>query len=315
MKPAQLPITGTGRWRFRMRHDWLRVPDHIRFGNTHALAYDRAGLLHVGHTVHAQSGSRDAVAVFAPDGAFVRSWGARFADGLHGLEHVVEEGEEFFYLTHLKLGLFKVDARGEVVWQLEKPEYYRKFSGLRWEPSNVAVAPDGTLFLADGYGSFFIVRLDRAGRELDLIGGPGRQPHCCAHPHGLAVDARGAVPLLVVCDNVDTGLHYLTFDGRHVDKREASMRHPRHARQVGDHLIVPDLGGCVTVLDRDNRLVCHLGDARRPLEQLFPIRNNPTFEPGWFVHPHDAIMAPDGAMIVSEWVEVGRVTRLEPDPA
>ena len=38
----------------------------------HGLAWDSAGCLHVLHTVHQTSVNRDSVAVFAPDGAFVR---------------------------------------------------------------------------------------------------------------------------------------------------------------------------------------------------------------------------------------------------
>jgi len=59
-------------------------------------------------------------------------------------------------------------------------------------------------------------------------------------------------------------------------------------------------------------VVCHLGDAGRPIEELFPLRENAAFEPGWFVHPHDAIRLADGSLLVCEWLEVGRVTRLTP---
>lgn len=307
------PTTGTGDWTFRMQHDWLRAPDDIRLGNTHALAQDREGHIHLAHTVHADSECRDAIVVFAPDGSFLRSWGAAYAGGAHGLEYVIEDGTPYFYLTDLQQGLFKLDANGEVVWHFAKPSYYERIFGLKWQPSNVAVAPDGRVFLADGYGTGFIVVLSTQGEELDLIGGPGLRAHNVQHPHGLGIDTRFPEPLLAVVDNrYQPGLHYLTLDGRHVAKHPCGLADPRHVRVIGDHLLIPDLSGRVSVLGPDNALVCHLGWNGAAIEELFPLRENPSFEPGWFVHPHDAIRLADGSLLVCEWVEIGRVTRLVP---
>jgi len=216
-------------------------------------------------------------------------------------------------VADLEQGLFKLDQHGEVVWQFEKPEYYREIFGLKWQPSNVAVAPDGTIFLADGYGAGFIFRLSREGEELAMIGGPGKRPFNVQHPHGLGIDTRFPEPLLAVVDNRhQPGLHYLTRDGEHVAKGPCGLADPRHVRVLDDHLLIPDLSGRVTVLGPDNQVVCHLGWNGDPIEDLFPLRENASFEPGWFVHPHDAIRLADGSLAVCEWVEVGRVTRLTP---
>ena len=67
----------------------------------------------------------------------------------------------------------------------------------------------------------------------------------------------------------------------------------------------------VTLLDRDNRIVQHLGDSNAPAWNN-PLRTQPreSFVPGQFICPHGACFDRDGNIFVVEWVEVGRVTKL-----
>ena len=74
-------------------------------------------------------------------------------------------------------------------------------------------------------------------------------------------------------------------------------------------------------------------DRREEAEQESPLLNKPivmlgdghptnlrgkpreAFQPGRFVHPHDAIFLQDGSILVAEWVPIGRVTRLVKEDA
>ena len=69
----------------------------------------------------------------------------------------------------------------------------------------------------------------------------------------------------------------------------------------------------VSLFDRDNKPIIHLGDdpAWTAEVKKMQIRNDPTqWVPGKFVHPHDACFDRHGNIFVVEWVQTGRVTLL-----
>ena len=72
-------------------------------------------------------------------------------------------------------------------------------------------------------------------------------------------------------------------------------------------MLVPDLDSVITLLDKDNKVVAHLGDGH-PSSLRGATREK--FVPGKFVHPHDAIFLNTGDILVAEWVPIGRITLL-----
>ena len=312
------PIVGEGDHQYACRHGWETLPKDYRWGVTHGIAKDREGLIYIAHTVHPQSKCRDAIVVFEADGTFVKSLGNEYEGSAHGLEIVEENGTDFIYLTDLERGLFKLTLNGETVWHFEKPSLYRKIFGLNWKPSNIALAPGTDLYLSDGYGTGFIIRIDReTGRELDHFGGPGKRNENLTHPHGLIVDTRQTHPLLLIADNLDNRFHYLTLDGEHVRferENDETLVAPRHFCIQEKLLLMPDLGGRLSLFDEANELITVLGDAKKPFEKLVPLHELPTEEhtPGQFALPHDAIFDDEGNIYVVEWIATGRVSKLTP---
>ena len=79
-------------------------------------------------------------------------------------------------------------------------------------------------------------------------------------------------------------------------------------------MLVPDLHCRVTLLDKDNQVIVHLGDDpawRAVALEGFKMRGmRDKWQPGKFVHPHDACFDRDGNIFVTEWVRTGRVTKL-----
>jgi hypothetical protein len=78
-------------------------------------------------------------------------------------------------------------------------------------------------------------------------------------------------------------------------------------------VVIPDLQGKVTLMDRDNKVIEHLGDyGAKSLNDLSDLRKQTRdhFTPGKFVCPHGACFDHNGNIFVVEWVEVGRVTKL-----
>jgi hypothetical protein len=325
---SQAPVLGSGANVYEAIHDWGELPPRLKWGNTHGVVEDSQGNIYVHHTVHATSDSADTMVVFDARGGFVRSWGPEFRGVAHGL-HIRKEGsDEFLYLTvnatnprmspqpAMQAVVVKATVKGEVVWKIQGPpdvDAYRPAADgapRPYNPTNVAIAPNGDVYVGDGYGSYFINQYNSKGEYVRTFGGKGSEAGQLAEPHGIWVDTRAADPILVVADRRNNRLQRFTLDGRHVDFVQG-FRLPCHFDERGGLVVIPDLQGRVTLIDSANRIVEHLGDSN-PSNWNNPLRREPRerFVPGQFICPHGACFDHEGNIFVVEWVEVGRVTKL-----
>jgi hypothetical protein len=313
-------IVGTGEHTYEAIHNWGEVPSHIKWGETHGVAVDSAGLIYIKHRSRAEV-PIDAVAVFDPAGKFVRSFGKEYHQGGHGIDIRKDGNEEFLHLCDVfNRQVIKTTLTGEQVWKMcypMEPEVYQKVS--KFSPTNVAFGSDGGFYVADGYGSHYIHQYDKNARWIRTWGGEGTEPGKMKTPHGIWLDDRpGREPSLVVADRANARLQYFTLDGKHIGFA-GDVSFPAHFDIRGTELLVPDLHARVSILDKDNKTIVHLGYdpewTKLVLEKDdkggFKMRGQPErWENGKFVHPHDACYDKNGNIFVVEWVPTGRVTLL-----
>ena len=313
------PILGQGEHQYEAIHDWGELPRTIQYGNTHGVCEDSQGNIYVHHTVHANSDSLDTMVVFDHDGKFVRSWGRQFKGGAHGLSIRKEGSEEFLYLCDFAHGIVtKRSLKGEEVFTLgypaESPAYQSKdrASAVVYRPTNVAIAPNGDIYVGDGYGSSFINQYNQKAEFIRTFGGLGKGDEQVDCPHGLWVDTRGETPLLVVTDRGNSRLQRFTLEGKHVDSIVGTSKMPCYLHERNGEVVIADLLSKVTVLDRKNNVVASLGDGEYSNKDWSSVRTQApgTFVPGRFVCPHGACFDHAGNIFVVEWVEAGRVTKL-----
>ena len=303
------PILGSGDHRYECIHDWLTPPEGLAWGDTHGLAQDGAGRIYVAHTVNGSSTKPHAVVVYDGSGKFLSAWGDAFRGGAHGLDLRAEKDGEFLYHcdTNRRL-VVKTDLKGEAVWQAEWPKDSGKYEAKeKYCPTNVAFLPDGDLLVGDGYGSSYIHRYTAGGKYVTTIIGPGKEKGQVSCPHGLWTDTRSGPPKLLVADRGNRRIQSFTLDGEHAGFVTDGIRMPCHFKTRGDVLLTPDLESVVTLLDKDNKVIVHLGDGRPSA-----LRDQPRdkFIPGKFIHPHTAIFLKNGDILVAEWVPIGRITLL-----
>jgi hypothetical protein len=157
------PVVGEGDHKYEATHDWGQLPHTIKYGNTHRVCEDAQGHIYIHHTVHATSDSLDTTVVFDEKGKFVRSRGKQFKGGAHGLMLRKEGSEEFLYLSDYPHGIVtKRTLKGEEVFTLGDPvessayDKSRNNGPVNYQPTNVAIAPNGDYYVGDGFGSSYI---------------------------------------------------------------------------------------------------------------------------------------------------------------
>ena len=311
-------IIGEDKHKYACHHGWGQVPDHIKWQDTHGVTVDATGLIYIAHRAPKEI---DTIAVFEPSGKFVRSWGKEYAGGGHGIDIRKEGNEEFLYLAwnkpHSKVT--KMTLTGEKVWEMQQPAASGKYKDAStFNPTNIAFAPDGGLYVADGYGSHFVHQYDRDAKYVRTFGGEGTEIGQFKTPHGIWLDDRpGRKPAIVVADRANARLQYFSLDGTPQPDElvKDTVSFPAHFDTRGKEMLVADLHARLTILDKDNKVVIHLGydpDWTKKALAGFQMRQHPEqWEAGRFVHPHDACYDKQGNIYVVEWVSAGRVSFLK----
>jgi hypothetical protein len=324
-------VIGAGEHRYEVLHNWAQLPDKFTWQTTHNVAVDRDNNLYVIHEGRENLKDHPSIFVFDAQGRFVRAFGNQFQGGGHGLEVRTEGREQFLWVTaYQQVKAFaKLTLKGEPVWEKRAPMesgVYKENEDTkpekRWGrdafmPTNFAFLPDGGYFLADGYGSYRIHRYDKAGKWVSKFGEPGTGPGQFNTPHGIWIDNRpGREPSVVVCDRANKRLQWFTFAGKHLKTLDGFIL-PANIDVRGDVMLVPDLSARLTLLDKDDKVIAHLGEDQAWRDQVLKdgmkLRRDEKGEgwvPGRFLHPHDACFDAAGNIFVAEWVQSGRITKL-----
>ena len=234
-----------------------------------------------------------AVSVFdGAGGKQIASWGAGEFIMPHGL---TLDREDNVWLTDVgRHQVFKFTHDGRLLLTLGergRPGADQSHFNL---PTDVAVLPDGSFYVSDGYRNTRVVKFDAAGRYEFEWGGKGAEPGKFNLQHGIAVDDRGRV---FVCDRGNARLQVFDVTGKFL----AEWKGPQIGRPYGvsvatnGHVFVIDGGeqsktsdhGKAVELDADGNVVDSFGSHGS--------------EPGQFRTGHDIAIAPgDGAVYIAE---------------
>jgi len=299
-----------GAWRFEAEPGWAKLPAGTPLGPTHGgVGIDRSGLIYVSTDTPA------GILVFAPDGNLLRTI-APECSGIHGFMIREENGREFIYAAHLKGNrAVKLALDGTLQWAIETPVE----SGLydekrRFLPTAITVAPDGRIYVADGYGASVIHEFSADRKWLRVIGKKGAADGEFQTCHGLALDLRYDRPLLLVCDRENRRLVHFDLDGNFVRTLATGLRRPSSIAMRGQFAAIVELEGRAIITDKEGRIVAQLGDNPDP-KQWAAFKLPPAqWRDGIFIAPHGAAFDAAGNLFVQDWNYLGRLTKLRHVP-
>ncbi|MBI3831975.1 MAG: hypothetical protein HY291_20810 [Planctomycetes bacterium] len=301
---------GSGSHTYEWDEQWGTLPPGRSYGYTHGVVEDAAGRVYI------HNASKNSVCVFDKDGNLLSTWGNAYAAGAHGLHLTREKEGEFLYLsTTNQRMVVKLTLEGKVVWAVTTPpqsDVYESDWRL-FQPTETAVAvKEGLVFVADGYGQPYVHVYDLKGNYKKSFGGPGNGKGQLSNCHGIMIDRRGKEPFVLVSDRGNSRLQYFDLDGKAVKiTGEGIVMKPCTTIQHGDEIYIPDLHSRVTILDKNDKLVCHLGETFEGWKmEGWPNIKHEWRRVGYFTSPHGLHVDPHGNIYVVEWINDGRVTRL-----
>jgi peptidylamidoglycolate lyase len=325
---------GNGSNTYEWVEEWGKLPAGMKFGFGCGIVVDSKDRIYV-----TSRSKNPAVAIFDRDGNLLETWGTDFAEKVHYTPSQVadtahclylneEGGEEFIYWTENvstnkegpKLGkrVYKTDLTGRILYEIGNVEREGSTSQkFDWtNPTDVAVAANGDIYVVDGYGSQRVSRFDKSFKHIKTIGsrtekgktGP-EAPHGTFNTcHGIWVNTLKSAPELYIADRHNDRIE--VFDLELAYKRTVgNVRNPCCFYQFQDKLYIPDLGSRVTILDAKDQVVVHLGDGRESNGKT----NKPDSKtnPALFAAPHALTVDSQGSIYVVEWVDFGRARKFK----
>jgi hypothetical protein len=279
-------------------------PGHATIGNGHGeIRVDSLGNIYVSVDGVKEGGLQK----YSPTGTFI-GYVPNTPSSLHGFIIRQEDGQDVIYAAVLgQSRVLKLKTDGTILLEIPKTAFPADKPGLKL--TSVDVAPNGDIYVVDGYGKSFIFVFDKAGTFKTVFGGPG-EPWKFANTHKIFMDHRFEPVRLFCCDRGNNRILHLALDGTIIGViKDQGMRRPSSASFFGDLVCIAEIEGRISVLDKEGKTVAMLG-----INDTKGQTNTPKVKPeDWrdnvVTSPHGITFDAKGNIMECEWNEFGRVLR------
>ena len=271
-------ITLAGR-RYDVERDFGRLPAGMAPARVSQVAVNSEGRVHV-----LRRGDPP-VLVFTSGGAFLRAYGEGLIFDSHGIS--IDAQDRAWVVDRDAHEVVVFDMSGEPALRLgerHEPRWAEPFN----HPTRAAVAADGEIYVADGYGNARVHRFSPEGRWIASFGEVGHGPGQFMTPHSVIVDRADRV---LICDRENDRVQAFDRAGRWLMDWRGLCR-PMDLLERDD--------GVILVSDQVPSLTAFAPDGER-LGRARPSLNG----------SHGVALAPDGAIYLAE-IDPSSVTKLNP---
>ncbi len=318
-------ILGHGDYKYKLDKGWAKLSSvQTPLLNCHEMVMDSKGrLIMIGD--HPQNN----ILIFDKSGKLLDSWGTAYPGG-HGLTLSKEGGEDFLFLSDSGwyLGpngkwvrhngrVTKTTTDGRVIFDIGHPVTIGVYQpGDHFCPTEIAVGPNGDIYIADGYGKDYILQYDANGKYIRHWGGHDNadKNYNLNNAHGVAIDYREpGNPMLVCTSRSDNAFKYFTLDGKYVKTVHLPNMYVCRAVFDDDNLYAGvcwsaskdgkfhwlDHTGFVTIMEGDKVVSNPGGSAPEykngELQKSYQLESRPIY------HGHDVCVDEDKNLYVCQW--------------
>ena len=271
-----------------------------------------------------------ALQVYAPDGKFVRLVENAPAD-FHGFVIHKDADGEFIYGPRLGTGnILKLTLEGKEVLNIPPTAIPDEFKNKT--PKNTKknaagevvadpnegkptqrltamdVAPNGDLYVTDGYASDYVHRFDKTGKYLKSFGGK-KEPYGFKTLHKIAIDTRFSPPRIIGVDRANGRVVHMSLDGEFLGVIVEGLLLPAAVAIHGDLAVIGEIKGRVTILGKDGKVAAQFG-ANDHADETGTNKTEPDkWRTGFVTAPHGVACNERGDVFVAEYNIYGRVHR------
>lgn len=291
-------------------------PGRAQIGNSHGeIAVDSAGLIYVSVQ------DKDAgIQVYGKDGKYLKTLPLPMS--LHGF--VIRKSAEGEFLYGAVLGeqrFLKAKLDGTIVMEI-KPDAFPADKGVAKDKkgksvnalklTNCDVAPNGDIYIVDGYGKSWVFVFDKDGKFKSVFGGPTQvvDGKGFANTHKVFVDTRFSPARLLCLDRGNNRMFHVDLDGANPQMiAKEGLRNPSSASFHGDLMCVAEIAGRVSVWNKEGQMVAALGVNNTKGQTNTPKVAPADWREGVVTSPHGITFDNDGNILETEWNQFGRVLR------
>ncbi len=291
--------------------DWIKLPEgRPQLGNMHGdIAVSSKGEVFV-----STLDPKAAVQVYSADGKFVRNVADAPSD-FHGFIIKKEADGEFIYGPRLGgQDILKLTLDGKKVMTILASAIPEEFKNKDKDGKSFVrltgmdVAPNGDLYVVDGYSTSYIHRFDKTGKHIKSFGGK-KAPYNFTTLHKIAVDTRFSPIRIICCDREAMRVVHVAIDGEFLGVVAKDLLAPAAITVQGDYALVGEIRGAVAVLDKEGKIVARLGLNKAPGETGNNNLEPAKWRPGFVTAPHGVAFNEAGDIFVAEYNKFGRVHR------
>jgi len=198
---------------YHMVEGWPDLPSNIKWGQVIGVDIDAQGNIWVFHR------SNPPILEFDPSGKLLTSFGTDMFVQAHGLA-IDSQGNIWVSDAQGKDGkgqqVFKFSRDGKVLMTLGKAGVAGEGPDTFNGPTDVVVAKNGDIFVADGHdpdSNGRVVKFSKDGKFIKAWGKHGAGPGEFSTPHSIAMDSRGR---LYVADRSNSRIQIFDQNGKFV---------------------------------------------------------------------------------------------------
>lgn len=312
-------VIGHGGFKYKVHKEWGNLdPSKTPVNNCHEMIMDSKGrLVMVGDDTH------NNILIYDKSGKLLDSWGIRYKGG-HGLSLWNDGEEDFLFICDTDGSMIKTTMNGRELMLIGHPSEYGAYEkDAAFKPTETAIGPNGDIYIADGYGSQYVLQFTKEGEFIRKIGnGRGTENEQFQTAHGVCIDDRDKDnPTLLITSRASNCFKRFTLDGKYVDEislpgafvcRPVIHKENLYAGVCWSSKIDFEEGvenshpsqnnpnsGFVTILDKKNKVVSNPGGTPPKYEQgklQRMLQQEPVFN-----HCHDVCIDDDENIYVCQW--------------